>query len=272
LQVRWIWAALALLAGGCGGTRDEPPRPTPRASASASPAPPTDVASVAARADVPVLCYHQIRNPTGADSAQDRAYIVSPKVFAAQMRALDAAGYTTITGEALVDHVARGAKLPRKPILLTFDDASAGQYTAALPVLQRHDFVATFFVMTVVLGKPGWLTRGQVRKLDRAGMTIGAHTYDHKAVPEYGGDDWATQLEQPGRELRKLLGHPVRLFAYPFGAYSSGAIQHLWSAGYRAAFQLAERLDRKHPLWSLRRIIVPELGGRELVREIRRDF
>jgi peptidoglycan/xylan/chitin deacetylase (PgdA/CDA1 family) len=139
-------------------------------------------------------------------------------------------------------------------------------------VLRRHDFVATFFVMTVVLGKPGWLTRGQVRALDRAGMTIGAHTYDHKAVPEYGGEDWETQLEQPGRELRRLLGHPVRLFAYPFGAYSIESIQHLWSAGYRVAFQLAERLDRRHPLWSVRRIIVPELTGRELVREIRQDF
>ena len=54
------------------------------------------------------------------------------------MNALDDAGYTTITGEALVDHVARGAKLPRKPILLTFDDASAGQYTRALPVLRKR--------------------------------------------------------------------------------------------------------------------------------------
>ena len=43
--------------------------------------------------------------------------------------------------------------------------------------------------MTVVLGKPGWMTKGQVKALDRAGMTIGAHTYDHKAVPEYTSDD-----------------------------------------------------------------------------------
>ena len=265
-------AALALLVGGCGSS-NTPPRPTPHASASPSPAPPTDVASVAARAGVPVLCYHQIRKPTAADSAQDRTYIVSPKVFAAQMDALDRAGYTTISGEALVDHVARGAKLPRKPILLTFDDASAGQYTHALPVLREHDFVATFFVMTVVLGKPGWLTRGQVRELDRAGMTIGAHTYDHKAVPEYGGEDWATQLERPGRELRRLLGHPVRLFAYPFGAYSADAVPHLWK----------RRLPRRLPARGEASTAAtrcgtsagsscPSSAARELLREIRRDF
>jgi peptidoglycan/xylan/chitin deacetylase (PgdA/CDA1 family) len=269
LKARWVCVALVL--AGCGGSPAPAPEPT-RVAPRPSPAPPTDLASVARRADVPVLCYHQIRKPTSADRAADRAYIVRPSVFAAQMRALDEAGYTTITGEALVEHVARGTELPRKPILLTFDDASAGQYTHALPVLRERGFVATFFVMTVVLGKPGWLTRGQVRALDRAGMTIGAHTYDHKAVPDYAGDDWSTQLMRPGQELRKLLGHPVRLFAYPFGAYSPVAIPRLWSAGYRAGFQLAERLDRRHPLWNLRRIIVPELSGRELIRAIRREF
>jgi peptidoglycan/xylan/chitin deacetylase (PgdA/CDA1 family) len=268
---RWVSAlvaALVFVLTGCGGSSKPAPRPTPRAT----PAPKTDAASIARRAKIPVLCYHQVRKRTAADSAQDRAYIVSPSAFAAQMKTLDTAGYTTITGDALADHLARGAKLPRKPILLTFDDGSEGHYTRVLPVLREHHFVATFFVMTVVLGKPGWLTRGQVRALDKAGMTIAGHTYDHKEVPGYAGEDWNTQLVKPGRELRRLVGHRIRLFAYPNGAYSADAIQHLWSAGYRVAFQLAEKLDRRHPLWSIRRIIVPQVSGKDLLREIRQDF
>ena len=268
--MRGGWICVALLLAGCGGSNE--PDPAPKPAPERTPQARTDVASVAARAKVPVLCYHQIRAPTSADSAADRAYIVRPSVFEAQMRALKRAGYTTITGEALVDHVAKGARLPRKPILLTFDDGTAGQYTRVLPVLREHGFVATFFPMTVVLGRPGWLTRGQVRALARAGMSIGAHTYDHKAVPDFTGEDWATQLTEPGKELQRLAGRPIRLFAYPFGLYDAEAIQHLWSAGYRAGFQLADPLDREHPLWSIRRIIVPELSGRELLREIRRDF
>jgi len=168
--------------------------------------------------------------------------------------------------------MARGKTLPRKPILLTFDDASGGQFTKALPILKKHHFKATFFVMTVVLGKPGWMTKGQVKALDRAGMTIGAHTYDHKSVPEYTSDDFETQLTEPGRELRKIVGHKVELFAYPFGSYSSNAIKPMFSAGYRAAFQLADKLDKAHPLWSIRRIIVPELTPKQLLHEIRADF
>jgi peptidoglycan/xylan/chitin deacetylase (PgdA/CDA1 family) len=265
--------ALCLLAvialAGCGGsTRKPSATPSPRHT----PAPRTDPAAMAARADVPILCWHQIRAATARDSAADRAYIVSPRTLAAQLAALDRAGYHAVTGQALVAHVALGKPLPPKPVLLTFDDASAGQYTRALPLLRRHHFVATFFVMTVVLDKPGWLTSDQVRRLDRAGMTIAPHTYDHHAVPQYRGDDWHTQLVAPARRLAKLVGHPVRLFAYPFGLWSPEAFSHLDDAGYVAAFQLAGKLDRQHPLWTLRRIIVPELPGHELLSTIKRDF
>jgi peptidoglycan/xylan/chitin deacetylase (PgdA/CDA1 family) len=256
---------VAATLAGCGGG-------SATSSTLRRPAPRTDPAAVLSRASVPVLCYYQIRAPTAADSAQDRAYIVAPSVFAAQMRALARAGYTTVSGDALVDHVARGAPLPRKPVLLTFDDGSEGQLTRALPVLRRMRFRATFFVMTVVLGKEGWLSRRQVRALDRAGMTIGAHTWDHHAVTDYADGDWGTQIDAPTRELAGIVGHPIRLFAYPFGLWSSAAFGPFRQAGYRAAFQLSDRLDPRHPLWTLRRIIAPQIPGRQLLRELRQDF
>jgi peptidoglycan/xylan/chitin deacetylase (PgdA/CDA1 family) len=271
-RVTRITAALILCVvalAGCGGSK---PRPHPSPTPTATPRPRTDAAAVAARAHIPVLCYHQIRKPTAADSAAARTYIVSPAAFAAQMRALDRAGYTPVSGEDLVAHVARGAPLPRRPVLLTFDDSSAGQYANAFPVLRRHRFVATFFVMTVVLGKPGWLTRGQVRALDRAGMTIAAHTWDHKEVPKYTAADFPVELVAPRRELEKLVGHKVALFAYPDGAWSADGFGALRAAGYVAAFQLAGKLDRRAPLWTLRRIIVPSVSGAQLLREMRADF
>ena len=46
----------------------------------------------------------------------------------------------------------------------------------------------------------------------------------------------------------------------------------LAAAGYSAAFQLSDKLDRADPLWTLRRIIVPEWTGTRLLQELRRDF
>src|SRR5690349_14226103 len=103
-------------------------------------------------------------------------------------------------------------------------------------------------------GRARRVWRLQARR--RAAAAAHAHTHDHKAVPEYTDADYRTQFTEPGRELRKIVGHKVELFAYPFGSYSAKAIQPMFSAGYRAAFQLSGKLDKQHPLWSIRRIIV----------------
>jgi len=274
---RWtglmIVTAIALAIGGCGGhDRARSGGVAPAKAPRARPAPRTDAAAVAARANVPVLCWHQIRVPTSADSTDARPYIVSPRRLAEQLDALSRAGFTAVGGDALASHVLRGTPLPHKPVLLTFDDGSAGQYTQALPILRRHHFVATFFVMTVVLDKPGWLSRRQVRALDGAGMTIAAHTWDHHPVPEYTAADWARQLVEPRDELAGIVGHPVRLFAYPDGLWSPAAFPHLQRARFTAAFQLAGKLDAADPRWTLRRIIVPSLTGAQLLRAIRQDF
>ena len=102
--MRALTLAFAVLAlTGCGGSH--PKRKT-------TPPPRTDAAAMAARAHVPVLCWHQIRRATGADTAADRTYIVSPKALAEQLDALDRAGYHAVSGEALVGHVARGDAAP----------------------------------------------------------------------------------------------------------------------------------------------------------------
>jgi peptidoglycan/xylan/chitin deacetylase (PgdA/CDA1 family) len=274
---RWIrlfiLAAVAVAVGGCGGhDRPRSDRVAPAKARPARRAPRTDPAAVAARANVPVLCWHQIREPTSADGAAALPYIVSPRRLDEQLAALDRAGFTAVGGDALAGHVVRGTPLPHKPVLLTFDDGSAGQYTRALPTLRRHHFVATFFVMTVVLGKPGWLSRGEVRALDRAGMTIAAHTWDHHPVTQYTAADWPRQLTEPRDELAGIVGHPVRLFAYPDGLWTAAAFPHLQRGGFTAAFQLADKLDAADARWTLRRIIVPSLTGAELLRAIRQDF
>ena len=229
-----------------------PPSPGPPA---ARPDPGTP-AQIAARSTVPVLCYHQIREYTAADGPGARPLICPPGVLARQLEGLLEAGMHPVAGDALVDHLQLGTPLADKAVLVSFDDASGGQYTNALPILQRLGIPATFFVMTVVLDRPNWLSRDDVRALDTAGMTIASHTWDHHPVTKYGEKDWATQLEKPRAELERIVDHDVDLFAYPYGLWNRAALPHVQAAGYRAAFQLADQpQDAALPLLTIRRVL-----------------
>lgn len=166
------------------------------------------------------------------------------------------AGLQPVTGEALVDHLQLGTPLADNAVLVSFDDASGGQYTNALPVLRRLGVPATFFVMTVVLDRPNWLSRDDVRELDAAGMTVASHTWDHHPVTRYGAADWSTQLSRPREQLENIVGHDVDLFAYPYGLWNEASLPHVQAAGYRAAFQLTEQpLDAARPLLTVRRVL-----------------
>ncbi len=237
-------------------------------AASTTTSAPASASQIAARATVPVLCWHQLRQWEASDGAYARNLLICPPdIFRAQLDALADDGWNTIGPDQYLDHLTTGAQLPDKPVLLTFDDSQGSQMSVGLPELANRDMTATFFAMTVVLGKPGWLSRGDLRELDAEGMTVQAHTWDHHRVDEYSGKDWRVQLEQPRQLLEDLIGKPVEHFAYPFGAWDQEALDHVAETGYRTAYQLADRTPSdQRPLLTLRReLVVSTWSGPQLL-------
>jgi peptidoglycan/xylan/chitin deacetylase (PgdA/CDA1 family) len=222
---------------------------------------------------VPILCYHQIRDWKTTDSKISRTYIVPPSAFAAQMRMLQDSGYHTITPDQLYAYLISGNRLPEKPIMLSFDDTDLDQYTVAFPEMKKYGFKGVFFIMTVSLGRPHYMSREQVRELSDAGNTIGSHTWDHHNVKKYEANDWIVQLDKPTRQLEQITGKSIRYFAYPFGLWNAAAFPELKKRGFTAAFQLNEKPDPNDPLFCIRRIIVPGTwNGAVLNHWILRDF
>ncbi len=226
-----------------------------------------------ARSIVPVLCFHQLREHTADDSAYARSITTPPDALRVQFTALRDGGYTPVAAPALVDHLQFGTPLPDRAVLLTFDDGSATHATVGLPMLREFGFPAVFFPMTVVLDKPNWLSGDQLRELDAAGMTIGAHSWDHQRMDRLAGDQWAEQVDQPRQTLADVLGHPIDLLAYPHGVWDQETLPHVASAGYRAAFQLADPTDPAQPLLTVRRIMPPPTwDGATLLAHLDADF
>ncbi len=283
--------AVTALATGCGSrtSADRPaaaqpsesaptgtPTPSsahPSASASqpASTPSPASPKQIIARATVPVLCYHQLRNWTSKDNEYARSTLVCPPAnFRRQLDAIKDDGWTTIGTDDYYAHLTRGSRLPAKAVILSFDDGTIGQVTEGMEQLLKRGMTGTFFPMTVVLGKPGWMATKDIKHLADAGMTIGSHTWDHHRVDELNGKDWKIQLDQPRETLRKASGQSVDQLAYPYGAWDRAALSHVAAAGYRSAYQLdTDPLDRHHPLLTLRRTMVGSTWTRaQIVRHL----
>ncbi|MGI4821012.1 MAG: polysaccharide deacetylase family protein [Janthinobacterium lividum] len=215
----------------------------------------TDAAAIYARPQVPILCYHQIRDWTGRDSKGAKDYIVPIAAFKAQMKMLADSGYHTILPDQLYAYLTTGAKLPTKPIMLTFDDTDLDQFTIARPELEKYGYKAVYFVMTVSLGRPHYMTKDMVKQLSDEGNLIGSHTWDHHNVKKYQGQDWVTQIDKPTKTLEDITGKKIKYFAYPFGLWNTQAFPELKQRGFVAAFSLAEKRDQQDPLFTIRRII-----------------
>lgn len=227
-----------------------------------------DAKTVLARPQVPILCYHQIRDWKPTDSKQAKDYIVPVARFEEHIKMLADSGYHTILPDQLVAYLTTGAPLPEKPIMLTFDDTNLDQYTVAAPELEKYGFKGVFFVMTVSLGRPRYMSRAQVKDLSERGHSIGSHTWDHQNVKKLKNDDWLTQVEKPGKVLAEIIGKPVTYFAYPFGLWNKEAIAALQSRGITAAFQLANSLDEEKPLYTVRRNIASGYWGAETLHKM----
>ncbi|MGN7985774.1 polysaccharide deacetylase family protein [Pedobacter sp. 22226] len=218
-----------------------------------------DAKTILARKQVPILCYHQVRNWKPTDGKVGKDYIVEIQNFKDQMKMLADSGYHTILPDQLYAYLNTGAALPSKPIMLTFDDTDMDQFTVVRPTLEKLGYKAVYFIMTVSIGKKGkfvdYMTREQIKQLSDEGNIIGSHTYDHKNFKKYAGKDWEEQLDKPTKKLEEITGKTMTEFAYPFGLWNAEGIPELKKRGFRMAYQLSTKRDEKDPLFTIRRII-----------------
>ncbi len=189
----------------------------------------------------PILMYHYVRvvdagiDPLGYDLS------VAPDLFAQQIDWLAQQGYTGVRLDVYLRCTGRvgsplpGETCPAHPVALTFDDGYADAFEQAAPVLARHGFTATFYVVNNFVGQPGYLTWEQVMALRDAGMEIGAHTLDHLMLTRLEGGEMQRQIAVSKADLEQRLGTPVRSFSYPVGDYDWAVEEQVRAAGFENA-------------------------------------
>ena len=141
--------------------------------------------------------------------------------------------------------------------MITFDDTDGEQFSIGATEMQKYGFKGVFFIMTVAINRPRYMTKEQIKNLSDSGHVIAAHTWDHHMVTKYQGTDWDIQFSNPKKQLETITGKPLKYFAYPFGLWNQAAIPELKNKGYQMAFILSTKRDSTEPLHTIRRMIVP---------------
>ena len=185
---------------------------------------------------VPILVYHSIAPTHPGQSAEQRLLDVDTATFRRQMRYLAANRYHVISLGMLLDALQGRGSLPPRSVVITFDDGWLSQYEHALPVLEQMHFTATFFVITLQVGRGSmYMGLDDLKELQRAGMTIASHSRTHPNLTRVSDAQLREEVLGSRQDLQKMLGAAPDLFAYPYGSWNKRVAAAVQAAGYRAA-------------------------------------
>lgn len=230
----------ALAAGGPGGEEAAQAEAPPATDGAATPTrprrqsgPARDMGEPGPPRPVPILMYHVVNDPP-ADAPYPDLYVPRAE-FADQMRTLARAGFTAVTMAELWAAWHAGGPLPRRPVVVTFDDGYRSHVTNALPVLRRLGWPGVLFLEVRNIGVEHGLTDAQVRQLLAAGWELGSHTIDHPDLTTVDAATLAREVGASRRQLARRFGVDVDFFCYPAGRYDETVIAAVERAGYHAA-------------------------------------
>ena len=166
------------------------------------------------------------------------------------MKILNENKYTTLTAAEFKLFMENKIKVPTKSIVITFDDGFKNNYYEAYPILKKYNFTALNFIITShITEKNSKYDGSENQYLSLSDIEnscdvfdFQSHTYDFHQRTE---DQKAYLLSKEKEEIKENiqtslvnLNKDHYLFSYPYGEYSSSAIEILKSLDIEMAFSV----------------------------------
>lgn len=184
-----------------------------------------------------VAMYHSV----GDCSDDPYRVTVSPDRLDQQLGWLSRRG---LRGVCVADLLAaRACGQGRDLVGLTFDDGYADFVETALPLLRRHGFGATLFVLPGRLdGDNAWDPLGPRKPLlgkqgirltaASEGMEVGSHGLTHVDLTKADDAVLRAEVAESRAVLSELTGAHVEGFCYPYGTVDRRVVDAVREAGY----------------------------------------
>lgn len=193
-----------------------------------------------------ILAYHAIADL--GDDPRLAEYGVPPRLFEEQLDALIGSGWSFVDLDAVLAALAGKGEMPRRALLLTFDDAYADLLEAACPIIAERGLPGVVFAVAGKLGGTNeWDNRHRATTLDlldadglRAvaaqGIEVGAHTVNHRPLTKVPEDELEEEIAGSATLLERAGLPRPRTFSYPYGEWSPAIAAVARDAGYEASF------------------------------------
>jgi peptidoglycan/xylan/chitin deacetylase (PgdA/CDA1 family) len=236
-----LLVVLALALAGCGSGSTAAHQPAASSGSHAAAAHPKAgrttrqfrPARGAYRGPVPILMYHVVdAAPPGAPYPE---LFVPWRLFAQQMFALHQAGYRGVTLGQVWAAWHGGPGVPRKAVVVSFDDGYQSQATHAAKTLQALGWPGVLNLKVGNLHVEGGLNRTEVRRMIAAGWELDAHTITHPDLTTVGAAQLHREVAGSRSILRSTFRVPVQFFCYPAGRYDATVEAAVKAAGYQGA-------------------------------------
>jgi len=188
-----------------------------------------------------ILMYHGLVKDSEVDEEKFKLgyegapylYTRKESQFLSDMEYIKNMGYEVISLYDLLEIKNKKRNLHNNAVIITFDDGSQSQYDIAFPILKKHGFKATFFIITNRPGGEGYMSWEELREMaeykdenNKSLFDIESRSHTHLPLPskdEMG--KWKEvvlfELQTSQSLIEKETGKTSRFLALP-GAGSWG--------------------------------------------------
>lgn len=223
---------------------------------------------------IKILTYHRVNDSVYKEMS------VKQDDFLWHMHYLEAKGYSVISLDEVCRMISK-SNIRGKYVVLTFDDGYEDFFLHAFPVLQKHNYQATIYIVPnyIESKKTFWWDEGigesplmnwdQIVQLSQTNLvTIGSHTMNHVDMNKLDRDELEVELIQSQKAISQRIKMPVEHFSYPRGICTDWSVQ-LASQIYKTAVLLlnGNEIDKameSNQLYKLRRIPIQRSDGKLL--------
>ena len=195
--------------------------------------------------NIKILMYHRVTE--NENLCRSHWTYVSSAQLHKQLLLLDRLGFTPITFNDYLLYMNGELSLPRKPIILTFDDGYEDVYRIAFPMLKEFGMKAVLFVLgdrliTTDLWNNGdgtvpsrLINEEQIADMYESGFEIGSHTMTHPKLTLMPSNVAWEEISVSRQQLEFIIKSAVKSFSYPYGAVNSSIKRLVIRAGYSFA-------------------------------------